>query len=79
VDDYRADRLAVSYGVSDGTHAATGGGRILVPPIEKAPLPAIDERYLASFFNPPRSRVLPAHGELRPLAIHVGPTRDGVV
>lgn len=52
LDDYRAGAFQPSYQPTDGLRAKTGLADILVPRIEDAPLPRIDERYLRRFFNP---------------------------
>jgi len=52
LDDHLAGGMAACYRVADGIRARTGMGDITVPRIEHAPLPAIDDRYVARFFNP---------------------------
>ena len=52
LDDYLRGALRPTYQNTDGVRARTAGGPIIVPPIGHAPLPALDRRYLARFFNP---------------------------
>lgn len=52
LDDYLRGELRLQYRVVEGVRARTGGADILVPRIEEAPLPQLDDRYLGRFFNP---------------------------
>jgi len=51
LDDYLRGEMKLNYSVTSGIRAKTGTGEILVPSIEGAQLPAIDERYLTRFAN----------------------------
>jgi radical SAM superfamily enzyme YgiQ (UPF0313 family) len=51
LDDYLRGDLKLHYSVTSGIRAKTGTGEILVPSIEGAQLPAIDDRYLTRFAN----------------------------
>jgi radical SAM superfamily enzyme YgiQ (UPF0313 family) len=51
LDDYLRGEMKLHYSVTSGIRAKTGTGEILVPSIEGAQLPAIDDRYLTRFAN----------------------------
>ena len=51
LDDYLRGEMKPNYSVTSGIRAKTGTGEILVPSIEGAQLPAIDDRYLTRFAN----------------------------
>jgi radical SAM superfamily enzyme YgiQ (UPF0313 family) len=51
LDDYLRGEMKLNYSVTSGIRAKTGTGEILVPSIEGAQLPAIDDRYLTRFAN----------------------------
>ncbi|MBV8773858.1 MAG: radical SAM protein [Deltaproteobacteria bacterium] len=52
VEDYLRGSLKLNYSVSEGIRAKTGQDDIIVPVINEAQLPDIDDRYLTRFFNP---------------------------
>lgn len=52
LDDYLRGALRPAYQNTAGLRARTAGAPILVPAIDHGPLPALDTRYLARFFNP---------------------------
>jgi len=52
LDDHLAGRLEGEYRTTAGVSARTAGAPVLVPAIDAGPLPALDGRYLARFFNP---------------------------
>jgi radical SAM superfamily enzyme YgiQ (UPF0313 family) len=62
LDDYRRGALQPSYEVRAGLRVKTGLDDITVPPIEAAPLPAIDDRYVGRFFNPTFSTIDTSRG-----------------
>ncbi|MGH7786842.1 MAG: B12-binding domain-containing radical SAM protein, partial [Candidatus Binatia bacterium] len=62
LDDYRAGVLQPTYRVREGLRVKTGLDDITVPPIEAAPLPAIDDRYVGRFFNPTFSTIDTSRG-----------------
>ena len=51
LDDYLRGELKLHYSVTSGIRAKTGTGEILVPVIDSAQLPALDDRYLTRFTN----------------------------
>jgi radical SAM superfamily enzyme YgiQ (UPF0313 family) len=52
IEDYLRGELKLNYSVSQGIRAKTGQDDIIVPVINEAQLPDIDDRYLTRFFNP---------------------------
>lgn len=62
LDDYLRGTLQRSYRVTDGLSARAGVRTVTVPAIADAPLPAIDRRYAARFFNPSLSTVDTSRG-----------------
>jgi radical SAM superfamily enzyme YgiQ (UPF0313 family) len=52
IEDYLRDELKLNYSVSEGIRAKTGQDDIIVPVINEAQLPVVDDRYLTRFFNP---------------------------
>jgi radical SAM superfamily enzyme YgiQ (UPF0313 family) len=62
LDDYRNGALRPSYRVDDGLRVRTAAGKITVPTIDGAPLPAIDDRYVRRFFNPTFSTIDTSRG-----------------
>jgi radical SAM superfamily enzyme YgiQ (UPF0313 family) len=62
LDDYRSGALRPSYWVDDGLRVRTASGKITVPTIDGAPLPAIDDRYVRRFFNPTFSTIDTSRG-----------------
>jgi radical SAM superfamily enzyme YgiQ (UPF0313 family) len=52
IEDYLRGELKLNYSVSEGIRAKTGQDDIIVPVINEAQLPVVDDRYLTRFFNP---------------------------
>ncbi len=62
LDDLQRGELRRTYRVEDGLRAKTGLGTVVVPLIDSAPLPAIDDRYVGRFFNPTFSTIDTSRG-----------------
>ncbi len=62
LDEVRQGARRSSYHVEDGLRAKTGRGSVVVPVIDASPMPAIDDRYVARFFNPTFSTIDTSRG-----------------
>jgi radical SAM superfamily enzyme YgiQ (UPF0313 family) len=51
IEDFLRGELKLSYAVVDGIRAKTGQEDIIVPVIDEAQLPVVDDRYLTRFFS----------------------------
>ena len=51
IEDFLRGELKLSYAVTDGIRAKTGQEDIIVPVINEAQLPVLDDRYLTRFFS----------------------------
>ena len=51
IDDFLRGELKLNYAVTDGIRAKTGQDDIIVPIINEAQLPVVDDRYLTRFFS----------------------------